>query len=298
VATGTTKPKRGRPRIAPEEKRQRRNLRRRIAKLRESGEFPIRLKELESQLAARTEPKPKTLKEYRERIDRPLAPRGLHHPNDAAYHNALTALVAACYGQIRSEVYDLSPHLDFHSVGFAMDKLSWRVHQFLNVPREEGAFIAWGVRYAVRWANRYQRWYQTVTDQRFSKSVSAGVWQWMKEWNRRDVIEQLADDLTAAARIWLFSHMNDRQAHTATLFTRTRAWAKAQAMKATSERASDARKRVEWQSLREDEEGNPQTIEVTVDDFEPGYVKTLEGHTGELPYTPELEAHALDFDYA
>jgi hypothetical protein len=48
--------------------------------------------------------------------------------------------------------------------------------------------------------------------------------------------------------------------------------------------------------LVEDEDGNPTISEVTVDEFEPGYVKALEGHTAELPYNPELEAYALDYD--
>jgi len=296
VATETAKPKRGRPRVAPEEKRQRRNLRRRITKLRESGELPARLKILESELAARTQPKARTKREYIARIDKPLAPRGNHRPNDQAYHDTLVALVAACYGQIQSQIYDLNQRLDFRSVGFAMEKLSGRVHRFLNVPLDEGTFIAWGVQYAVRWATRYQRWYDTAMDKRFVKSVRAGVWDWMKDWNLPPVIDQLADEITSEARIWLFSHMNDKQAHTATLFTRTRAWATAQAMKATSERTATVKKYVPWERLVEDADGNPKTIEVSEDDFEPGYVKALEGHTGQLPYNPTLEAYALDYD--
>jgi len=295
VATETAKPKRGRPRVAPEEKRQRRNLRRRITKLRESGELPARLKILESELAARTQPKARTKREYIARIDKPLAPRGNHRPSDTAYHDALTALVAACYGQIQSQIYDLNQRLDFRSVGFAMEKLSGRVHRFLNVPLDEGTFIAWGVQYAVRWATRYQRWYDTAMDKRFVKSVRAGVWDWMKDWNLPPVIDQLADVLTADARIWLFSHMNDRQG-TATLYSRVRKHAWHEARKATRARIADANRHVSWERLVEDEDGNPTISEVTVDEFEPGYVKALEGHTAELPYNPELEAYALDYD--
>jgi hypothetical protein len=296
IATiGENKSKRGRPRITPEEKRQRRNLRRRIAKLKTSGELPIRLKQLEDELAERTEPKPRTKREYIARIDQPLAPRGLHRPDDAAYHNGLTALVAACYGQIQSQIYDLDQRLGFRSVGFAMEKLSGRVHQFLNVPLDEGAFTTWGVQYAILWANRYQRWYATATDKRFAASVSAGVWDWMKDWNLPPVIDQLADEITSEARIWLFSHLNDRR-ETATIFTRVRKWAEWQAMAATASMTASAKRHVPLENLAEDADGNPKTIEVSEDDFEPGYVKALEGHTGELPYTPELEAYALDYD--
>lgn len=290
-----SKPRRGRPRITPEEKNTRRSLRRRIAKLKESGELPIRRKQLEAELAARTEPKPRTLREYFKRIDRPLAPRGLHRPGDHAYHNELNALMASSYSRIEGEIYDLNPHLDFRAVSFAMEKLTARVHHFLRVPSDEGEFIRWGAQYAILWASRYQRWFDAIMDRQFIKSVAAGVQDWMgigksdelsPDVHHRDTVLVTADGIASDARIWLFSHMNEtgEERGTATLFTRVRNWARYQAMAATSERTANAKKHVPWESLVEDEEGEQTQVEISPEQIDPAYWEMLAGDAYALDY--------------